>query len=294
MAKKKTGLGRGLDAIFLDNTTDEVQSGVIMARISDVEPRASQPRKQFDAASLQSLAESIAANGIIQPIVVRPNMTGSYSIIAGERRWRAAKLAGLTEVPVVVTEADDLRAMQLALIENIQREDLSPLEEAAAYRRLLDEFGMTQEQLSKSVGRSRPAIANSMRLLDLPEEVRVYINSRELSEGHGRALLGLTERADILPAAERVIREGLSVRRTEELVKRLNASHITADEEPEETESGTKVDYCADLSRRLTDRMGRRVIVKEKGKSRTVTIEYEDNEDLDALIKILIGGELDD
>ncbi len=286
---KSTGLGRGLDAIFLDNDSQQ-NTGSTLLRLSEIEPRSDQPRKVFDQQALAQLADSIAANGLIQPIVVRESKTGAYQIIAGERRWRAAKMAGLTEVPVIIMELDDRRAAELALIENIQRENLNPIEEANAIRALIEEYHLTQEEVSRQVGRSRSAIANSLRLLDLPAPVLTQISDGSLSAGHARALLALRDPAAIPETANLVIQNGLSVRATEELVKKINRP---APKRPAATVQDA-VDYAADLERRITSELGRRVRINsgKGGKPGKLEIEFADNEDLDTLIKLLCGDAL--
>ena len=241
MAKKLSGLGRGIDAIFLENTMEseqEQKNGSMKLRVSQMEPKGNQPRKYFDTEALAQLAESIAAHGVLQPILVRDIGGDRYQIIAGERRWRASKMAGLSEVPVVLLDSTEQEAAQIALIENIQREDLNPLEEAAAYKSLADEYHLTQEEISRQIGKSRSAIANAVRLLDLPEAVRLHVASGELSAGHARALLGLRYTDDIAALAQVIIDRGLSVRMTEDEVKRWNrrrdmeeAAEETAEEE---------------------------------------------------------------
>ncbi len=299
MSEKKQrsgGLGRGLDAIFADNSFDEAEeknTQPIMLKLSDIEPRSDQPRKSFDAEALAALADSIAANGLIQPIAVRVSDNGFYQIVAGERRWRASKMAGLTEVPVVIMQLDDRKTAELSLIENLQREDLNPIEEAAAYKSLLEDYGLTQEALSKSVGRSRPAIANSMRLLELPDEVSAFVISGELSAGHARALLGLTDRGNIPSLAKLVMDRGLSVRQTEKLVKAENEAAANPDEEADKApDNAVVVDYNAEVERMLTESLGRRVRLNNSNpkKPKTITIEYTDNEDLDSLIALLTSG----
>ena len=223
MAKpKNTGLGRGIEAIFLDNSAEE-NGGVTMLRLSEIEPNPDQPRRDFDPEALSQLAESIATHGLIQPIIVRSASGGElYQIIAGERRWRASKMAGLSEVPVIIMELDDQKAAQIAIIENVQRENLNAIEEAMAYRSLIEDYGMTQEELSKQIGKSRSAVANILRLLDLPDEVMALVKEGSLSAGHARTLLGLKNPARINGAANTVVTKNLSVRETEALVKKLN------------------------------------------------------------------------
>jgi len=287
MAKNK-GLGRGLDAIFYDNSIEEEQKsekGVTTIRISMIEPKKDQPRRNFDREALASLADSIAANGVLQPIIVREGVAGMYSSIAGERRWRASKLAGLSEIPAVVVDADEFAAAKIAMIENLQREDLNPMEEALGYRDLMENYSLTQENLSVHIGKSRSAIANSLRLLDLPDEVLEMIASGELSAGHGRTLLGLKDKAQILPLAEKVIMRNLSVRETEAAVKAANKK-LTA--EPEEPVVPV-VDYIADLETRVSSSLGRRCKITNTPKKKTIQLEFTDNDDLQALLYALCG-----
>ncbi len=285
MAKpKNTGLGRGLDAIFLDNETDGQTTSIL--RISEIEPRKEQPRKTFDSESLAQLADSIAANGMIQPIVVRAGTNGYYQIIAGERRWRAAKMAGLTEVPVIITEMDNKKAAQVALIENVQREDLNPVEEASAYRSLLEEYHMTQEEVSRQVGKSRSAVANALRLLDLPGNLLERLSAGTITAGHARALLGLRDPALAEKAADEVERRDYSVRETEKLVRSLN--RLPQKKQPESQPSDLEVDYTAQLERRIMDSIGRSVRIKD-GKQKKLEITFTDYADLDELVQLLCG-----
>lgn len=288
--KKTRGLGKGLDSIFIDNSTEGESNSPTMLRISEIEPRKGQPRKSFDQESLANLADSISAHGIIQPITVRPQSNGFYQIIAGERRWRAAKMAGLKEVPVLIMDADDQKTSELALIENVQRQDLNPIEEAQGYKTLIEEYGLTQENLSKRVGKSRSAIANSIRLLDLPESVISMVSQGVLSAGHAKALLGLTSKADIPYAADMVVNRGLSVRQTETLVRNINKSNLL--EEESEDVQEIQVDYIASLEKRVTERLGRRVKISNKGKTKKVELYFEDDTDLEAIIEKLCGKEI--
>ncbi|MBR2460356.1 MAG: ParB/RepB/Spo0J family partition protein [Clostridia bacterium] len=296
---KNFGQARGLDAIFRtagaaaqSNERDVVKK----IRITEIEPRKEQPRRKFDEESLAQLAESIRSNGVIQPILARKLPNGFYQIIAGERRWRASKLAGLNEVPVVVIEADEKKVSEIALIENIQREDLNAIEEAAAYRSLMNDYGLTQEELSKRVGKSRSAIANSTRLLELPDAVADLIVEGKLSAGHARALLGLARADDMERAADTVIQRGLSVRATEALVKAMNSEAARAEREkalalvPEPI----KVDYSADLEKRVEDVIGRSVRIVSRGKDKKLEISFSSNEDLEELLKMICGDEFFD
>lgn len=291
MASKSQGLGKGLDAIFEDN----FQAGsknTSMLRISDIEPRSNQPRKVFEPEALAELADSIATHGLIQPVVVRENSKGFYSIIAGERRWRAAKMAGLTEIPVVILDIDDNKAAELALVENLQREDLNPIEEALAFEALAKEYKLTQEEISQRIGRSRPAIANSLRLLDLPDEVMELVAACELSTGHAKVLLSIKDKDRLISAANTVIARELTVRDTEKLVKKLN-SEKKSEEEASDCDE-IVIDYTKELERRMSARMGRRIVIKNKGKAKKLEIEYQDNEDLEGLINLICGSNIFD
>ena len=290
MAKKNSGLGRGLDAIFLDNSIADENAngdeGVKGIKISLIDPKRDQPRKYFDKEALEELASSISEHGLLQPILVREYGDGRYQIIAGERRFRASKLAGLTEIPALVVEKDDLAAAQLALIENIQREDLNPLEEAMAYKALAEEYHMTQEELSQKIGKSRSAIANTIRLLDLPDEILTLVASGELSAGHARTLLGVNDRDNKILLAQKAVEEDLSVRVLEELVKKWNKP--VKEKEEEEIPF---VDYFRELEIRVQSHLGRKVKIEGKGRKKTITLSYEDNEDLDEILALLCGKE---
>lgn len=287
MAKKK-GLGRGMDAIFLDNSLDAPEKTSTL-RLSEIEPRRGQPRKAFDAEALSQLADSIAANGLIQPIVVRERAgTDFYQIIAGERRWRAAKMAGLSEVPVVILEADDKKVAEYALIENIQREDLSPIEEAMGYKALIEEYGMTQEQVAKQVGKSRAAVTNSLRLLDLPDDVLALVSDKSLSAGHARALLGLNDKSRISELADIVVIRELSVRAVEELVRKYNS--MPEVEEEYEDDSVERA-YYKSLEKKMTEALGSRVKISHSSRKKVISIAYKDADDLSELIKKLVGEE---
>ena len=286
---KKSGLGRGLDSLFLENV-EEKRSSVETIKVSLIDPKPDQPRKFFDQESLAQLADSISCHGVLQPIIVREMTSGRYEIVAGERRWRATKLAGLTEIPAVIIDEDDLKAAEISIVENIQREDLNPLEEAQAYRTLASQYGMTQEQISTRVGKSRSAVANALRLLDLPEDVFPLLASGQLSGGHARTLLGLRDRSMISPLAKKTVEYGLSVRELEAEVKRQNRP---AREKPESRE-GRDVDYVADLEQRLFRSLGRKVKIKDSGAHKSVTLFYEDNMDLEVLLQQLCGKSFTD
>lgn len=288
---KHSGLGRGLDAIFMDNSIEEEvreQKGVTTLRISHVEPRKDQPRKTFEPEALAQLADSIAMHGVIQPILVRDSGSGFYEIIAGERRWRASKLAGLTEIPAIVVDADELKVAQMSIIENIQRENLNSYEEAQAYDALMDRYGLTQEEVAEKMGKSRSAVANLLRLLDLPEEVAALLTRGELSAGHARALLGLKDRSRMEPLAAKLILKGASVRDAEAWVKAENRRAAAVKEEPP-TDVHLQVNYVAELENRVRTDLGRRVKIVNTPKKRSIEIEYQDNEDLEALLTKLCG-----
>ena len=282
-AKNNKGLGIGLDALFGGNDFDEAESELLHLPISKVEPRLEQPREYFDEDALQELADSIAQYGLIQPITVRKLNTGYYQIIAGERRWRASRLAGLTEVPVRVIEADDRRTAELALVENLQREDLNPIEEAKGYRTLIEEYGLTQEEAAKSVGRSRPAITNAMRLLSLSAPVLEMVEKGELSAGHARALVPISDEKLQWEAANEVKNKNLSVRKTEQLAARLTREPKT--EKP--ASNPLAVDYSAEVSNQLTAALGRRVRLVDGKKTGRIEIEFYGADDREALISLL-------
>ena len=282
MAQKNTGLGRGLGALLPDDFSIDPAAPASALPISQIECCAAQPRKYFDEEKLEELAEAIRQHGIIQPLTVRKLSSGYYQIIAGERRWRAARLAGLTEVPAVVIEADDRKAMELAMIENLQREDLNPMEEAEGYRSLVDQYGMTQEQAAQRVGKSRSAVANAMRLLQLSPDLRKLVEEEKLSAGHARALLPLSPALQ-KQAAETVISSGLSVRQTEQLVKRLQA----AGGREVEKKPSPQVDYVAEAERELSGKLGRACHIAHGKKKGRVEIEYYGVDDLNELLEAL-------
>ncbi len=262
MAKKIGGLGKGLSAIFSENDTED-KNEIVNLKISQIEPNRSQPRRAFDEDALQDLAESIAEHGVLQPILVRPLIFGGYQIVAGERRYRASRIAGLTEIPAIVRELTDGETMELALIENLQRRDLNAIEEAQGYRTLMDEYGFSQEDVARTVGKSRSAVANTLRLLNLPDEVRPMVESGRLSPGHARALLSLDDSAVADEAAKRIINEGLSVRQTEELVKKLGAEKKP--EKPKERKKKATIYREVELS--LSEHMGTKVTVVQNFKT---------------------------
>ncbi len=287
---KQSGLGRGLDSIFFDDAGAESAADIHKLRISQLQPRSGQPRKVFDSEALAELADSIATHGLIQPIIVRQSPGDLYEIIAGERRWRASKMAGLTEVPVAVIEADDQKTAELSLIENIQRENLNAVEESLAYKALLEEYNLTQETVASRVGKSRSAVTNSLRLLDLPENVLKLVSENQITAGHARALLGLKYRSDIEVGAATVIDKGYSVRATEELVRRMNARAEKAADQVNKTDLG--VNYTAELEKKVRGILGRKVKIVEGARTKRIELEYSDNDDLQKLLYLLCGEEL--
>ena len=282
MAMKQRGLGRGLGALLTDYSENDAAQAVTSLPLQRIEPNPNQPRKRFDEVELQALAESIAQHGLLQPLAVRDMGNGYYQIIAGERRWRACRLAGLSEVPVTVVEADDRTVMELALVENLQREDLNPMEEAEGYRALLEEYGLTQEQAAQQVGKSRSAVANALRLLTLSDEVRALVENGELTAGHARALLTLPNGRLQKAAAQKILALRLSVRQAEAMCKRM-----AAEEKPKEEPEPLAVDYIAECEKHLTRRLGRRVhIVNGKRKGR-VELDFYSDDDLQKLYEAL-------
>jgi len=288
MAAKPRGLGKGLNAIIGADLVSEVSDRprAVEIPVDRLSPNPFQPRRSFTEEGLEQLADSIRHHGILQPIVVRPSGDG-YQLIAGERRWRAAQIAGLQRIPAVVRELDDPGMVQVALIENLQREDLNPIEEASAYRRLMDEFNMTQEQLSSAIGRSRPAIANAVRLLNLPEAIQRAVEERKLSEGHARCLLAISNQGDQLKVAAEIIANGLNVRQAEELVKGTtqNVSRETI-RKPTSQEDPNAVR----LTQRLGERLGTRVKLSGSVSKGKLEIEYYSAEDLDRILEIIMGS----
>lgn len=283
-SKEKKGLGTGLGALFADAELLQEESELQIVPIEKIEPRSDQPRKDFDEESLSLLADSIAEFGLIQPITVRKLDSGFYQIIAGERRWRASRMAGLSEVPVRILEADDKKTAQLALIENLQREDLNPIEEAEGYRKLIDEFSLTQEETARSVGKSRPAVANALRLLSLSPAVKKQVSDGTLSAGHARPLLALESASEQEAAAALVVKKGFSVRKTEQLVASLLKQRVP---EPAAEDGRLLIDYAAEVSRELTDALGRKASLKEGRKGGRIELTYYDADDREALIRLL-------
>lgn len=282
-AKEKKGLGTGLGVLFgADEFDDEAEQ--LTLPISKVEPRSEQPREYFDQEALEALADSIRQYGLIQPITVRKLDSGYYQIIAGERRWRASRLAGLTEVPVRVIEADDRRTAELALVENLQREDLNPIEEAKGYKLLIEEYGLTQEDAARSVGRSRPAVTNAMRLLMLTPPVMEMVEKGKLSAGHARAILSVCEPSKQLAAANEIIKKNYSVRKAEQLAARIAREPRQAPEESGEI----SVDYAAEISNELSKKLGRKVKLIDGKRNGKIEIEFYGADDREALIEKLL------
>lgn len=276
MAQKKGGLGKGLGSLFNDNAVSD--NGIVELPISEIEPNRDQPRKEFDEAALSELADSIAQHGLLQPITVRPTANLRYQIVAGERRWRASRIAGLERVPVIVRNMTDLECAQIALIENLQREDLNPVEEAYGYRRLMEAHGLTQEQVASAVGKSRPAVANSLRLLSLPEDILLLVNNGEITAGHGRALLAIKD-DDTLYRAVEYAKKGASVRE----IERMAAA------KPQKRPKNTKTSFYKEVELALKEELGRKVeIVGSKGKG-TLTIDFYSDEEL-ADMAMRLGG----
>ena len=280
-SKKPSGLGRGLGALLGDDVMKTESSGSLSLPISQVETCSSQPRKRFDDESLQELADSISQHGIIQPLTVRKLSSGYYQIIAGERRWRAARLAGLQEVPVIVIEADDRKAAELAMIENLQREDLNPMEEAAGFQSLIESYHMTQEEAAQRVGKSRSAVTNALRLLGLTPSVRKLVEEGKLSAGHARALVTLGARQQ-QAAAETVVKDALSVRQTELLVKKL-----TAEKKEKPQPDALSVNYVEEAARELGEKLGRPCRIVNGKKKGRIELEYYGTDDLNALLEAL-------
>ena len=286
MATKKKAMGRGLDALFESNSVQQT-GGVSVLSISDIEVNKNQPRKNFDEEAIAELAESVKVHGVIQPIIVRSAGDGFYVIVAGERRYRAAKLAGLNEVPVIITELTSAEAAEVALIENIQRADLNPIEIAQAYKALIDDFSLTQQQLAERIGKPRSSVANSLRLLDLPETIREYVAEGKLTDGHAKVIAGLDDENVMKQAAETVIKLNLTVRATESYVKKLKEPAQVTPADPQ-TKS-----YETALRERMFSIIGRKVTIN-KGKKHTLEISYGDNDDLETLLKRIFGDDVFD
>ena len=295
MAKNK-GLGRDFFSLVEDNMLETKAEAKTTIRISRITPRGDQPRKTFDENALQVLADSIREHGVIQPIVVREIgvLEDNYEIIAGERRWRAAKMAGLDEIPAVIMTGDELKIAEVALIENVQRKDLNPIEEAMAYKALIERFDLKQEEVARQAGKSRSAVANMLRLLELPDEVLALVQEEKLSMGHARAILGLADEEKMLPLAEMIIAKELSVREVEALVRKYNT---VPEEIPEVEEDKTAMQrriYMKDLEDKARTKLGRKVKIFDTGRKKTVELSFEDDEDLANLLRTLLGQDIFD
>ncbi|MBQ7504528.1 MAG: ParB/RepB/Spo0J family partition protein [Ruminococcus sp.] len=281
MAKKIGGLGKGLGAIFIENETENGESTVTL-NISELEPNRNQPRREFDEEALNSLADSIKQHGLIQPILVRPILGGGYMIVAGERRYRACQIAGVTEIPVVIRELTDKETMEIALIENLQRENLNPIEEAKGYRSLMDDYGLTQEQVSEVIGKSRPAVANSLRLLNLPDEITVMLEQGKLSSGHARALLSFDNEAEMIRVANEIALSDMSVRQIEKIAQQKKTSN------PKKAPVKAPT-YYSIVEQTLGEYLGTKVKVTplKNKKGGTLSIEFYSNDDLQSLAQKL-------
>lgn len=282
MAVKKSGLGRGFDAIFADNSVEDISVGnsTTKVKLLDIEPNREQPRKQFDEEALAELSDSIAQHGVLQPLLVRPMPDGGYQLVAGERRWRASRMAGLTEVPVVIRDLTDSQVAELALVENLQRENLNPLEEANGYKELSDKFGYTQEKISEIVGKSRPSIANALRLLNLPEDVQEMVSKGSLSMGHARAILSLADDKMKTDLARLVVQNDLSVRETERIARNMMK------EAPARKTTKKRNPYYDEAELALSEVLGRKVKITKSSKKGALEIEFFDDADLKKLLKI--------
>ena len=294
MARKQGGLGRNFYEILDDNMLETKKDSVTTLRVADIEPRRDQPRKDFDLEPLQALSDSVRDYGVLVPLIVRANPASpsTYEIIAGERRWRAAKMAGISEVPVVIMDSDDMKTSEIALIENVQRQDLNPVEEAFAYQALIDRFGLTQEEVAQKVGKNRSTVANMLRLLDLPEGALELLKKGAISGGHARALLGLDDEAQIVDLAQKIAQKDYSVRETERIVRlfKANAEKGEEPEELDESDAQRKV-YMKDLERRVMRTLGRKVRIARVAKKKVVELSYEDDQDLEEIIKKLCGDD---
>ncbi|MBQ2903420.1 MAG: ParB/RepB/Spo0J family partition protein [Clostridia bacterium] len=288
MAPKKSGLGRGLGSLLADNSLEETSGAqAVKLNLMDIEPNKDQARKIFDEAALSELADSIAQHGVLQPLLVRPMIGGGYQLVAGERRWRASRIAGLTQVPVVIKELNDTEAAVISLIENLQREDLNPVEEALGFASLIKDFDLTQEEAAAKVGKSRPAVANALRLLKLPEAVLDMVRENRLSAGHAKTLVALDDEKLIISTAELIIEKGLSVRETEKLVKSLTA------EKKQPKKAPSRHTFFDEVELSLNNSLGRKakVITKNGKESGTLEIAFYDKDDLARIAKILAALE---
>ena len=275
---RKTGLGKGLDALF--QVTGDKPNDVVELKLSEIEPNHNQPRKEFDQQALESLADSIRQHGLIQPLIVRPQMNGGYQIVAGERRWRASRMAGLTQVPVIIREMGDQQTMEIALIENLQREDLNPIEEARGFQELIDRYGFTQEQVAQSVGKSRPAVANALRLLGLPEPIAAQVESGRLSAGQARAILALGSEQQMIEIAQKAIQQGYTVRQLETLSKKK--------ESPRSSRSSKTDSFYDEVQIALQQSLRRKVTIRRiKGEQGCLQIDFYSKQELEDLANLI-------
>lgn len=283
MSVKKGGLGRGLDAIFMDNESED-RNSTVRLKLSDIEPNRNQPRKEFNEESLAELADSISQHGVLQPLLVRPLPDGGYQIVAGERRWRACRMAGVSEVPAAIRELTESQVMELALIENLQREDLSVIEEAEGYKLLMETYNFTQDEISKSVGKSRPSITNALRILNLPPKILDLLKEGKITAGHARALLSFSNEEEMQRAAKLIVENGLSVREIENIVKRSNKA------KRKKRDLGKRNSFFNEVELALNEHLGRKVKVKNTAKERgSITIEFYNKEDLAQIASRLAG-----
>ncbi len=282
MANKRGGLGKGLDLIFMENETEDA-GGAVTLNIGEIEPNRNQPRHDFDEQALRELADSIAQHGVLQPLLVRPLPDGGYQLVAGERRWRASRMAGITEIPVIIREMDDAEMMQISMIENLQRENLNPVEEALGYRTLSEEYGLTQEEISKSVGKSRPVIANAMRLLRLPETVLEMVRNGEISSGHARALLAFEDEELMQQTAQMIVKDDLTVRDIEKFAKKAKDQKAKA-----AVPVHSRNSFYDEVELALKEHLSRKVKVRngKDGASGTLEIEFYSEEDLAELARL--------
>lgn len=278
---KKGGLGKGLNALFVENDTSS-DNGAVILKLTEIEPNKDQPRKEFDEGALAELAESISRHGVLQPLLVRPQTNGRYLLVAGERRWRASRMAGLSEVPVIIREMDDLEVAEISLIENLQREDLNPLEEAFGYKELMDKFSFTQDEVSKRVGKSRPAIANALRLLNLPEEILPMVSKGTISAGHARAMLALPEECDLVEIADMIAKKDLSVRDVEKLAKVKKTQAEKQKEKPLKQDT-----YFDEMQLALTEQLGKKVDISYSGNKGILQIEFYSKDELSQIAEKL-------
>lgn len=289
---KKRGLGKGLDALFQSYDTlesddldvkDTSEKGIIEVSIYDIDPNPDQPRRNFDQESIQELSKSIQEHGLVQPIIVKASANNRYTIVAGERRWRAARAAGLDKIPVIIRDFNEKEMLEIALIENLQREDLNPIEEAEGINSLIENHGLTQEQVAERLGKSRPSIANSLRLLKLPKEVKNLLEEGKISTGHARALLALKSHSQIIEMAELIVEKDLNVRETESLIKRIKEKKATK----KKSKTSEKPSFILELENRMEEYFGTRVTIQQGKKKGVIEIEYYSNDDLERIIKMI-------